>query len=241
MRFLPLLLCIALVAIACGSARSLKTSDGSEVNVVCPPSVKDIHPGQLATVDANRGFLTPGALSTLLPPEAPNSLGVVIPRASPTGPINCCDEENNRDFGARFGGGFASEEQLIQMGRLCGVRARGGMEMRVDLYAATPGAAEAYKREAETMRASTTGEAVEPQDDQLLSSIGDKRLLRRVLFIENEQRLDTDDYELLFIRRNVIARIRLSYGWPPALGKGPPDPLVEYAAQLDRNIEAAAQ
>lgn len=234
-------MCIALVSIACGSARSLKTSDGSEVNVVCPPSVKDIDPSQLATVDANRGFLTPGALSTLLPPEAPNSLGVVIPRASPTGPINCCDEENNRDFGARFGGGFASEEQLIQMGRLCGVRARGGMSMRVDLYAATPGAAEAYRREAETMKPGRLREGVPRQDEQLLSSIGDQRVLTRILEIVNDQKVDSDTYELLFRRRNVIARIELSYGFFPNPGKGPPDPLLEYASQLDRNIEAAAQ
>jgi hypothetical protein len=140
-----------------------------------------------------------------------------------------------------MGGGFASEEQLIQMGRLCGVTASAGMSMRVDLYLATPGAAEAYKREAETIVDSSTGEAVELQDNHLLASIGDSRLLRRVVTIVNDQRIDNDDYELLFVRRNVVARIRLSYGfyWNP--GKGSPEPLLEYAAELDKNIEAAAQ
>jgi len=250
MRLLPLLVCVSLISFACSSARSplpdsvarkLKTPDGSEVNVVCPPSLTDVDPDKLATADAERFFLTPGAVSTLLPPEAPNSLSTLIPLQASTGPIDCCGGERNEDFGARFGGGFASEEQLVQIGRLCGVTASGGMSMRVDLYATSPGAAEAYKREAATMMDSPTGEGVEQQDDELLASIGDSRLLRRIPTIVNDQRIDNDDYELLFKRRNIVARMRLSYGfyWNP--GKGEPTPLLEYASQLDRNIEAAAQ
>ncbi len=84
-------------------------------------------------------------------------------------------------------------------------------------------------------------EGVPRQDEQLLSSIGDQRVLTRILEIVNDQKVDSDTYELLFRRRNVIARIELSYGFFPNPGKGPPDPLLEYASQLDRNIEAAAQ
>ena len=207
----------------------------------CPPSLADVDSDKLATADAQRFFLTPGAVSTLLPPEAPNSLTTLIPLQASTGPIDCCGGERNEDFGARFGGGFASEEQLVQMGRLCGVTASGGMSMRVDLYLATAGAAEAYKREAETMRPGRLTERVEPQDRQMLDSIGDERTLTRIIEIVNDQKIDSDHYELLFRRRNIIARIKLSYGFFPFPGKGPPEPLLEYAAQLDRNIQAAAQ
>jgi hypothetical protein len=113
--------------------------------------------------------------------------------------------------------------------------------MRVDLYVAAPGAAEAYKREADTMKPDYLRENVEPENRQLLASIGDEQILTRALTVVNDQRLDNDDYELLFRRHNVIARIELSYGSFSAPGKGPPEPLLEYAAELDRNIEAAAQ
>jgi hypothetical protein len=112
--------------------------------------------------------------------------------------------------------------------------------MRVDLYVAAPGAAEAYKREADTMKPDYLRENVEPEDQQLFASIGDERILTRVLTIVNDQQLDNDDYEILYRRRNIIARIELTYGSFSHPGKGPPDPLLEYAAQLDRNIEAAA-
>jgi hypothetical protein len=254
MRLLPLLLlaCLWLTATACDSrgplpanvAAPLKTPDGSEVNIVCPPSLTDADPTKLATAMAQFNIHTPSSadsLATIRPPEAANSLSTLIPRESPAGPVNCCDTETNKDFGAPFGGGFASEEQLIQMGRLCGVRARGGMSMRVDLYAATAGATEAYKREADTMRPRDVREDVEPEDQQLLASVGDERKLTRFVWIVNGQKLDVDDYELLFRRRNVVARLRLTYGSFYAPGKGPPEPLLEYAAQLDRNIEAVAQ
>lgn len=248
MRFPPLLFCIALVAVACSSARSLKTPDGSEVNVVCPPSLTDADPDKLATAWANRSFLTPDALSTLRPPEATNSLRTLIPVDSPDGPVWCCSESSNRSFGSPEGGGGlfgfgAGEEQLNQMGRLCGGIAdsqNGGLRMRVDLYVAAPGAAEAYKREADTMKPDYLRENVEPEDQQLFASIGDERILTRVLTIVNDQQLDNDDYEILYRRRNIIARIELTYGSFSHPGKGPPDPLLEYAAQLDRNIEAAA-
>jgi len=84
-------------------------------------------------------------------------------------------------------------------------------------------------------------ENVEPENRQLLTSIGDERILTRIPTIVNDQRLDNDDYELLFRRRNIIARIELNYGSFYAPAKGPPEPLLEYAAQLDRDIEAAAQ
>jgi hypothetical protein len=225
-------------------ARTLKTPDGSEVKLVCPPSLAD-DPVKMATAMAGFNIHTPSSIYpalTAAPPIPANALNSVIPRESSAGSVDCCSTETNKDFGAPFGGAFASEEQLIQMGRLCGIRADSpAVTMRVDLYTATAGAEEAYRREADTMMASSTGEGVEPQNSQLLASIGDKRLLRRILTIVNGQRIDNDGYELLFARRNVIARMRLSYGsfWAPA--KGPPEPLLQYAAQLDGNIEAAAQ
>ncbi len=255
---LPLIAWLCLVCAACGGSRSplpddvartLKTPDGSEAKIVCPPSISELlktaDPGKVATAEAGFNIKTAVPPEGLFPPGAltpvPNSLKSLVPAQSPTGRIDCCSEETNEDFGAQFGGGFASEVQLNQMGRLCGLTASRGMSMRVDLYEATAGASEAYKLEAKTMKESSTGEAEEPQDGQLFNSIGDQRLLKRILTIENDQRLDNDDYELLFVRRNVVARIRLSYGSFAAPGKGPPDPLLQYAAQLDQNIEAAAQ
>jgi hypothetical protein len=249
MRLLPLLVCMSLLSVACSTGRSLRTPDGTEVNVVCPPSLTDADPDRLATIWADRSFLTPGVLSTLVPPEPSNSLWTLVPADSPNGPVWCCSESGNQSFGSPGGGGGlfgfgAGEEQLNQMGRLCGGIAnsqKGALRMRVDLYVAAPGAAEAYKREADTMKPDYLRENVEPENRQLLASIGDEQILTRALTVVNDQRLDNDDYELLFRRHNVIARIELSYGSFSAPGKGPPEPLLEYAAELDRNIEAAAQ
>jgi hypothetical protein len=229
-----------------GVAGPLRTPDGSEVELACPPSLADADPEALATALAEYMIHTPtspDAIKTLVPPEPPNSLRTVIPLESPVGPVDCCGGETNKDLGAPFGGGFAAEEQLIKMGRLCGVTADSvpALTMRVDLYTATAGAAYAYAREAEMMRPGDTRENVEPENKELLMSIGGERKLTRFVWIMNGQRLDVDDYELLFRRSNVVARIRLTYGSLYTSGGGPPEPLLEYAAQLDRNIEAAAQ
>ena len=218
-------------------AASLRTPEGNEVSLTCPPSLTDADPDKLATAMAQFNIHTPSSLDaveTLVPPEAPNSLRTLIPRESPEGPVDCCGSSTNSDFGAPFGGGGmfgfgASEEQLIQMGRLCGIFAGSGpaLEMRVDLYVATPGAKEAYRREARS---------IYPQLDPLPidEMVGDERTLRR----------SPDQYEwyiLLFRRGNVIARLELSYRELSPDGRGSPEPLLQYAAQLDRNIEAAAQ
>jgi hypothetical protein len=258
-RLLPLLVCVSLFLVACVTARSLRTPDGTEVNVVCPPSLADADPGKLATVWADGSFLTPGVLSTLVPPEASNSLWTLMPVDSPDGSVWCCTDRDNASFGSPEGGGGlfgfgASEEQLDEMGRLCGGIANsqeGALRMRVDLYAATPGAAEAYKREADTMAPDGFyHENIEPDDEGVLSSIGDERVFMRYVQYEGEKprRLDIDDYELLFRRRNIVARLQLSYldaslGFPAYTStpqKGPPEPLLEYATQLDQNIEAPA-
>jgi hypothetical protein len=251
---------MSLLSVACGTDRSLKTPDGTEVNVVCPSSLADADPDNLATAWANRSFLTADALSTLRPPEAANSLKTLIPVDSPDGSVWCCSDRDNASFGSPEGGGGlfgfgASEEQLDEMGRLCGEIANsqeGALRMRVDLYVAVPGAREAFKREADKMAADGFyHEEIKLDDESLLLSIGDERAFMRYSHYEGEKprRLDIDDYELLFRRRNIIARLQLSYldtslGFPAYTTtpqKGPPEPLLEYAAQLDRNIGAAAQ
>ena len=261
----PLLACLWL-AVACDGnrqplpeslARTLKTPDGSEVAIACVPSVlDDVDPVALATAMVGFNIHTPSSIdtaatrvATLMPPEAANSLRTLVPVDSPDGSVWCCSDRNNASFGDPQGGGGlfgfgAGEEQLDQMGRLCGGIANseeGALRMRVDLYVATPGATEAYKREAEVMRPGYLREDLELENQGLLFSIGDERKLTRILTKVNDEYVDTDLYELIFRRRNIIARIELSYGSFSAPGKGPPELLLEYAAQLDRNIEAAAQ
>jgi hypothetical protein len=230
-------------------AQSLKTPDGSEVDIVCPPSISDLletaDPAALSTALAEFNIRTPVPPEGLFPPgaltPAPNTLYNLVPPESPFGPVHCCIEGSNESFGTPFGGGGifgfgATQEQLEQMGRLCGVLASGAMEMRVDLYATAPGAMEAYRREAQTMSPDDLRENVKPEDEVLLASIGDERALTHVFTVVNGQRLDKDEYDLLFRRRNIIARIELGYA-----GQGPPEPLLGYAAQVDRNVEAAVR
>ena len=111
--------------------------------------------------------------------------------------------------------------------------------MRIDLYAATPGAVEAFKREAETMKPGRLRENAQVQDDGLLNSIGDERTLTRVLTMVNGETIDNDEYELLFARRNVVARLKISYGSYSAPATGSAQALLEYAAGLDQNIQGA--
>lgn len=181
---------------------------------------------------------------------------MLIPRDSSKGAIDCCSDETNEDLGAEFGGGGvygfgASEVQLDGMGRRCGVTAESnvlGYQMRLDYYATTPGAIEAYRREADTMRDDELKD-IDSSDRELFTSIGDRQELRMTTGTMNGQPF-METYDVLFQRRNLVARVELQY-WgtidssskPPvasSAGGGPLTPLLQYAAQLDQNIQAAA-
>jgi hypothetical protein len=114
---------------------------------------------------------------------------------------------------------------------------------------ATPGAKEAYRREADTMLEHELKDISSP-DRELFLSIGERQELRKTTGTINGQPFE-ETYDVLFQRRNVVARVELKYvgtidlsSKPPVVssaGSGPLTPLLEYAAQLDRNIEATAQ
>jgi len=215
-------------------SKEMRTPDGTEVSLSCPPSLVDVaDPTKLAEALRNFDIRTPEPPEGLIPPGAlfpPGSLGTVLPPDPNTGqPVGSCSPKPNESVGEPFSGFFASQSQLEQMGRLCGCSFDGfeGYDIRIDMYEATPGAKEAYRREART---------IYPQLDPLSidEAIGEERTLRR-------SPDEYDRYILLFRRRNVIARLELSYYRESSPdGKGPREPVLEYAAQLDRNIEAAA-
>ena len=153
---------------------------------------------------------------------------------------------------------YSPETQLYQMGRVCGGETYFGgsgdpwtMSVQLHLYETTPGAGEAYRREATQMlgsggdpeirqcREDAEGRLEAAADRDLLLAVGDERELTTNVGLIDHECSGDDEYVLLFRRRNVIARLELSNNLPTS--EVSPDPVLEYAAQLDRNIEAAAQ
>jgi hypothetical protein len=229
-------------------ARTIQTPEGNEVSVTCPPSFEEaIGPTKLAEILSRPGFPQPEPGD--IPPDAfarPGSLCTLLPPDPVSGEsITFCPSLTNADPAAAGETEGQWEEYYAQMGRLCRVSVSlygpdHPWEMNVDmeLYATTPGAREAFRPKA--------GQG-EPDDDSLLVdrdlllSLGDERRFYRIMGYIDGEVIDQDIYVLQFRRRNIATELSLSYIGTSPTGKGSPDPVLEYAAQLDRNIEAAAE
>jgi hypothetical protein len=226
------------------------TPEGDEVAVSCPVHVRPLVD---PTVDAEmRNFPTaspegtprePGSWITPVPRETripSGSLGALFPVDPITGELPpSCVPQSNAQLGSPFGGFFANEAELDGLGRLCGCDVRGGghdvwrdyFKLRADLYLTTPGAREAFTMEARTIEGRGF-EDVEDVDEARLASIGDERTIRLNVGSINGQRFEAK--KVLLVRwHNIIARMELS-------PQQPTDLLLDYAAQLGRNIEAVA-
>jgi hypothetical protein len=251
-------------------AATIQTPEGNEVKVTCPPSFEvAIGPTKLAEILSRPGFpqpepgdippgafARPGSLCTLLPPDPISGQ-----------PIDFCPAETYPDAESFF---LADEELLDQMGRLCGISVSlygpdysWEMDADVELYATTPGAKEAFRRSATGtgFGGESDSSDLAPNDDEisrslrrchedalrrlgdttdfdLLLSLGDERELGASVGLVDGECSDFETYDLLLRRRNVISRIDLSF--QSTAGEPPVTLLLNYAAQLDRNIEAAA-
>ncbi len=250
---------LALLLLACETrqplpsslVKKLRTPDGTEIQRTCPPPIEQVaDPTKVAEL-LNRNFdfynETLGPEDFGIPPEVmnpPDSPALLIPTAAPLGAqVSCCSDLTNQEMGDPNFGSFASEEQLNQLGRLCGFTADSvpeAYQIRLDYYRTTPGAKEAYRREAALFSQYEVSN-LDTLDQQALSSIGEDRVLGRTISWTNGVRDEADEFTLFIRRRNVIASIDLQYVLLPGTHQGPPTPLLQYAAQLDRNIEAAAQ
>jgi hypothetical protein len=191
--------------------------------IVLPPELYEVTPAPAA----------PGSLGSLLAPDP------VSGRSVPEYTLNTNDVVGSPGYGY-----YASAQQLDQMGRLCGLYTSLNefthgpsedwvMHVYLDLYATTAGAEEAFQRWARSLGGSSD---VDVADCRSLKGVGEERELR-LAKATAQYRYDT--YHLLFRRRNVVLLLTLNYGEPTA--RGPVDLVAEYAAQLDRNIEAAAE
>jgi len=245
MRLLPLpliaWLCVAAMAcdVGSGAPGNVKTPQGDEVSLTCPPSLEQIaDPTKLAEALGNFNVRTPDPPEGLIPRDAwtpPGSPGALLPADPNLHSSANCELKTNEYVGEPGYGFFANERELQQMGRVCGCERwpdPPAFHVRVDLYQATAGAKEAFRREAGTIYPQLAPLGI---DGEITQSIGQERTLRGTPD-------DYDRYILLFRRRNVIVRLELSYySESSPQGQGPVEPLLRYGAQLDENIEAAAQ
>lgn len=259
-RRLPTFFAISLVAgialIACDKpphlpedvATTIHTPEGNEGRVTCPPSFEEaLGPTKVAEgLDIiERETRVPSQEELGVPPDAfvpPGSLCTLFPPDPVSGePIDFCPALTNADLA---GGSTEWEEHYDQTGRLCGISvslhgADYPWQMNVDLelYATTPGAREAFRSKAGQGDANDDSVLA---DQDLLLSLGDERRLHRIEGYMDGELIDQDIYILQFRRRNIVAELSLAYIGASPTDKGPPEPVLEYAAQLDRNIEAAA-
>ncbi len=241
-----MLVAVALGAVSCTSgssipgnlARNLRTPQGDEASLTCPPSLEQVaDPTKLAEALGNMNIRTPGPPAGLVPADAwtpPGSLGALLPVDPNLKDPGICELNTNGYVGEPGYGFFATEEELEQMGRLCGCERwpdPPAFHVRIDLYESTAGAREGLRREASTIYPQIAPLNI---DNELVQRVGQERTLRGTPD-------DYDRYILLFRRRNVVARLELSYySKSSPEGQGPVEPLLYYAEQLDRNIEAAA-
>lgn len=165
---------------------------------------------------------------------AAGSLGALLP-ANPISGIApaTCPLLSNSVVGAYDYGFFASESELERLGRICGCEYGNyeSLDVRIDLYHATDGAHEAFAQEAKYVK-EPPNEEVEGVNKEQLSHIGNERIIKQTFYSINGQERKFDAV-LLMRRANIIARMELT-------PEQPVDVLLEYAAQLDKNIEAAA-
>jgi len=267
MRWLALLLltflCLALTACETRTslpedlAKELQTPEGNEVAFACPKSVREDFGTEelfkwvaeaMSTPAQAGGGITPGPISlpdfSDLPPApvSPDSLASLLPPDPGSGkPVSMYTLNLNSYVGSPGSGYWESEDQLDKMGRLCGLSTSLGelnisasgnditirqVYLEIDYYEITPGAREAFRRELKD----DFGEKVE----DVSVDVGDERQLLASSY-ESPSSGESTTYSLLMRRRNIIVRL---WGWD---GEGETDAVLEYAAQLDQNIEATAQ
>jgi hypothetical protein len=174
-----------------------------------------------------------GSLASLLTPDP------VSGRSVPEYTLN-----SNALVGSPGYGYHASEQQLDQMGRLCGLYTSLNefthgpsegwvMHVYLDFFATSPGANEAFRRWSKDLKGSGDVGLADPTS---LERVGEERKLR---LSEATAKYSYDTYDLLFRRRNIVFLIRLNYG--ESTEGRPVELVVEYAAELDRNIESLAE
>jgi hypothetical protein len=165
---------------------------------------------------------------------APGSLGTLLPMDPVLNKVPAyCSLDSNDVVGAPDYGFFAPENELERLGRICGC-SYGHYEalyVRIDIYQEADGAHEAFAQEASYLDEPPNKE-VEEVDKSQLSDIGNERKLKQTFYSVNGQQRKHDAV-LLMRRSNIIARMDFT-------PEQPVDLLLEYAAQLDRNIQAAA-
>jgi hypothetical protein len=144
-----------------------------------------------------------------------------------------CSLKSNSVVGAPDYGFFAVESELERLGRICGCSygSYGSLYVRIDMYRATDGAHEAFAQEAGYLGEPPNKEVKEVDKDQL-SDIGNERTIKQTFYSINGQERK-HNVVLLMRQSNIIARMDLT-------PEQPVDVLLEYAAQLDQNIQAAA-
>jgi hypothetical protein len=224
---------------------SVKTPTGNEALLSCPRSFEQmVNPTEVAkllgggwnirTPLPTEGVYLPGALT-----PQPDSLEGLLPPNPYLDSGRCLLQTNAYISGAWTGW---NKEELDQLGRLCGCALQSedptaSIQIQLHLYVTSRGAEEAYRRQKGWYDDDDVIEAVSAQ------SIGDERALRYTPGTTKAPgtALTTQDaYSFLFRRRNVVVSLFLQYHSESFDAKGPPDPMLEYAAQIDQNIQAAA-
>lgn len=174
---------------------------------------------------ASESGVVPTCPVELIPDLMAGPLGTLFPRDPDSAPPDCLLSDEAGNFGP-FGSEFEEYERL---GWVCSCdgagheAGRGSFSVHIDLYHTTAGAHEAYAREAVDVQDPRNKE-VKGLDEALLADLGDERVIK--------QKFYAGDVILLMRRRNVVASMRLTQ-------EASVD-LLEYAAQLDENIQAAA-
>lgn len=161
------------------------------------------------------------------------SLGTLLPADPRSGELpKYCSLKSNDVVGAPDYGFFALKDELERLGRVCGCDdgRYGSFHVRIDQYLTTSGAHEAFGKEAGELRARRV-EEVEGVDEAQLGDIGDERIVKQTFYSVNGQ-VRENNRVLLMRRRNIIARMETPIK--------DVEVLLEYAAQLDKNIQAAA-
>lgn len=203
----------------------LQTPEGDEIQLVCPDERK-----------GSDEWATVPPLSSLAPSTAPGWF-LFDSGAVP-----------NSELGALYGGGFATEQQLSQMGRRCGIQWHFALQgsprplriARVDLYATSVGAQEALPREVDSYREQKQWEVVNGgcSDVGSNSAVGDELVLMRSHTVDEAEGLpDMAWHRLVLRRRNVVVSIIVSSESLEAAT----NPACALAEEIDSKIEAIAK
>jgi hypothetical protein len=248
------------------TARAIRTPVGNELNVSCPPSLEDlVGPTKIAQIMGSLPTQIPSWAELGISPDdliPPGSLCALLPGVPDSSePIVFCPLYDNTGAGGMVP--VVDEDLLDQMGRVCGTYLtvdgplHAKMDIRVDVYVSSAGSEEAYRRAESAMRSlkepsdrmkkcveGVTGEFQALIDAQA-GRIGDERDWRIASSwegpLESGHCSGSHYYTLVFRRHNLYVELSLNYVRPAPLGiDHSPQPLLDYATQLDTNIEAAA-